>query len=71
MNTAPANSIVLTSSDEDTIPLWYYHYGLKQRSDIQLVTLGLLQFDWYRASLIQNAPEIKLIPIGENQFDPV
>ncbi len=48
---APVNAIVYTITDQDTFPLWYYHFGLGQRSDLRLVVLSLTQFVWYQQSL--------------------
>lgn len=44
----PARAIVLTTSDEDTFALWYYHYALGMRPDIAVVVEPLLEFAWYR-----------------------
>ena len=70
MLTAPQNAIILTSGDEDTFPLWYYHYGLKQRSDIQIIVLGLFRFDWYRGTLLKSNPALKITSPGDSSFDP-
>lgn len=61
----PHDAIILTSADPDSFPLWYYHFGLKQRSDIAVVVLPLTQFAWYQQTLIHNYPEIQFPePIG-------
>jgi hypothetical protein len=48
---APHGAIVITASDRDTFPLWYYHYALGQRPDIAVVVEPLLDFEWYRENL--------------------
>jgi hypothetical protein len=48
MERAPAHALVITSSDRDTFPLWYYHFALGERSDIAVVVGPLLHFTWYR-----------------------
>ncbi len=54
----PQDAIVLTTADPDSFPLWYYHYGLQQRSDIAVIVLPLTQFEWYQQSLIHTYPEV-------------
>jgi hypothetical protein len=62
----PGNAILLTSADDDTFPLWYYHYGLSWRPDVRVITLGLLQFDWYRQNFVYIYPGLKVDPfIGQ------
>jgi hypothetical protein len=48
---APAQALVITSTDRDTFPLWYYHFAQDERPDIAVVAGPLLQFEWYRANL--------------------
>ncbi len=48
---APDQAIVLTRSDLDTFPLWYYHYALEERPDMFVVVEPLLEFSWYREHL--------------------
>jgi hypothetical protein len=48
---APDRAIVLTTSDLDTFPLWYYHYALAERPDMFVVVEPLLEFPWYREHL--------------------
>lgn len=55
----PEQAILLTSSDPDSFPLWYYHFGLGQRSDMTLVTLPLTQFRWYQQSLVATYPDVR------------
>ncbi len=54
----PQDAIVLTTADPDSFPLWYYHFGLRQRSDIAVIVLPLTQFKWYQQSLIHSYPEV-------------
>ena len=60
---APANAIINTSTDQDTFPLWYYHFGLKQRADLRVVVLPLTQFVWYQETLVETYPDLKFPPI--------
>ena len=63
MDTAPFNAIVYTSSDEDSFPLWYYHFGLKERSDLRIVVLPLTQFVWYQQNLVHIYPSLQFPPV--------
>ena len=55
---APRNAIVNTTWDQDTFPLWYYHFGLHQRPDLRIVVLPLTQFVWYQQTLVHNYPDL-------------
>ncbi len=57
---APVNAIVYTTTDQDTFPLWYYHFGLGERPDLRLVVLSLTQFVWYQQSLSHTYTDITL-----------
>jgi hypothetical protein len=48
---APPGAILLTTSDLDTFPLWYLHFGLRQRPDVRVIVLPLTQFPWYRDTI--------------------
>ncbi|MDD5368732.1 MAG: DUF2723 domain-containing protein [Anaerolineaceae bacterium] len=60
---APASAILLTSGDRDAFPLWYAHFGLKQRPDVAVVVLPLTQFAWYQETLRHNYPGLILPPL--------
>lgn len=60
MDHLPDNAILLTSEDRDSFPVWYYHFGLQQRSDLVVIVLPLSQFRWYQETLTHTYPEIKL-----------
>jgi hypothetical protein len=65
---APARALVVTSTDRDTFPLWYYHFAQGERPDIAIVVGPLLQFDWYRANLRAVYPALRVpeTPVGEH-----
>jgi len=50
---------VNTTTDQDTFPLWYYHFGLHERPDLRIVVLPLTQFVWYQQSLAHTYPDLK------------
>jgi hypothetical protein len=55
---APLNAIVYTITDQDSFPLWYYHFGLGQRPDLRIVVLPLTQFVWYQQTLVHTYPDL-------------
>lgn len=58
LNASPPGALILTKSDGDTFPLWYYHFGLKRRPDIRVVVLPLTQFSWYLETLQHIYPDL-------------
>ncbi len=56
---APPNAIVNTTTDQDTFPLWYYHFGLHERPDLRIVVLSLTQFVWYQQTLVHTYPDLE------------
>ena len=55
----PLNAIVNTTTDGDTFPLWYYHFGLLKRPDLRIVVLPLTQFVWYQQTLVHTYPDLE------------
>jgi hypothetical protein len=55
----PPNAIVITTTDQDSFPLWYYHFGLHVRADLRIVVLPLTQFVWYQQTLVHTYPDLK------------
>ena len=56
---APPNALVNTTTDGDTFPLWYYHFGLHARPDLRIVVLPLTQFVWYQQTLVNTYPDLE------------
>jgi hypothetical protein len=56
---ASPGAIVVTSSDVDTFPIWYYHHALGMRRDITVVVEPLLTYAWYRETLQAVDPALK------------
>jgi Protein O-mannosyl-transferase TMEM260-like len=56
---APLNAIIYTTSDQDSFPLWYYHFGLRERPDLHIVVLPLTQFVWYQQTLVHTYPLLR------------
>jgi hypothetical protein len=65
---APPNAMVVSDSDLDTFPLWYYHYALGQRPDLIVLVDPLLEFDWYRRNLRAVYPELQIPATAESSW---
>ncbi|MBI4298536.1 MAG: DUF2723 domain-containing protein [Chloroflexi bacterium] len=53
----PAKSLVFAWSEKDVFGLWYMRYVEEKESDITVVSVRLLQFDWYWDNLRIRYPE--------------
>ncbi len=60
LRTFPENAIIFTVDDQSTFTLWYYHYAEKQRSDIMVISEGLLEYKWYLRTLKNNYPTLSI-----------
>ena len=49
-------AVVLANSETTAFPLWYMRYV--ERTDLAVVAVPLLQFDWYRRELRQQFPSL-------------
>ena len=59
LEAAPTDALVLTQSDADTFPLWYYHFGLGWREDLAVIALPLTHFVWYQETLLHTYLDLK------------
>jgi hypothetical protein len=62
----PENTLLLTPGDRTIFTLWYFHHVEGQRPDVRLVDANLFAFDWYRARLSRQYPEM-IVP-GEDDL---
>ena len=58
---APANAILFVKSDRAVFGLWYYHFALKERSDLAIIASDLLHFPWYLETLQSAYPTLKIL----------
>ena len=60
MSQAPTQAIVVTSQDRHTFALWVGVLVEQRRSDLAVVDQDLLGYDWYRARLRRNFPDLSV-----------
>ena len=60
METAPRDAIVYTLDDEDSFTLWYYHFALKERTDLVVLHKRLLPEAWYRQTMRATYPGLTI-----------
>lgn len=60
MTQIPENALVFTRGDPVIFSLWYFHYALRQRTDIAVIVIDQLQFDWYRETLKSTYPSLSI-----------
>ncbi|MDX9992340.1 MAG: DUF2723 domain-containing protein [Anaerolineales bacterium] len=56
----PPNALVFARGDQAVFGLWYFHFGLKQRPDLVILSSDLLQFSWYLDSLRVAYPSLQI-----------
>ncbi len=60
LSRAPQDAIIFATGDKAVFALWYYHFALKERTDLAVVATELLGFDWYQQTLHSTYPELEL-----------
>ncbi|MCZ2114392.1 MAG: DUF2723 domain-containing protein [Anaerolineae bacterium] len=60
LQTAPANALLLTPGDRTIFTLLYFQQVEGVRPDLRLVDANLFAFDWYRARLAKQYPDLSI-----------
>jgi hypothetical protein len=68
LKSAPQGAILITNSDEDTFPLWYYHFGLGVRPDLHIILLPLTQYVWYQQTIHKVYPDLQVPIYAEGPY---
>lgn len=56
LTTVPTNAVLLADGDEHLFALWYYRYIIATNSHVTIVSVELLQFDWYYEQMRAQMP---------------
>jgi len=62
----PADGVVRADGARHTFALWYARWGLPDSFQGEVLSLPLLQFDWYRAQVQARNPALKLPPAASS-----
>jgi hypothetical protein len=62
---AAPHAVILAEGDPQTFALWYAHYALNLRPDVAVVSVDLLPYAWYRATLCSAQPHLCLTDQAE------
>jgi hypothetical protein len=61
LSIAPGNAVIFAKGDRAIFTLWYYHFALKERTDVIVLATELLHFDWYQ-EIIQSTYPSLIVP---------
>jgi len=65
LEAAPPQAVLLTPGDRSLFILWYFHHVEGVRPDVALVDANLFAFDWYRARLAGQQPDL-FVPAADD-----
>jgi hypothetical protein len=57
---APDRALIFAKGDRAIFTLWYFHFALRERPDVAVISTELLGFDWYQETLGVTYPELQL-----------
>jgi len=60
LDNAPENALIFAKGDRAVFTLWYFHFALKERTDLVVIAEDLLHFDWYQGVIKQTYPYINV-----------
>jgi len=60
LTSAPKEAIIIVDSDEGLFSLWYFHFAEEMRPDVAIISEGLFSQDWYRETLRDTYPDLKI-----------
>jgi len=59
LNSMPEGSFVIMRKDHTMFALWYKQFSENYRTDVKVISKGLLSAEWYRKKLQKDYPRIK------------
>jgi hypothetical protein len=65
LEAAPPRAVLLTPGDRSLFTLWYFHHVEGVRPDVAIVDAGLFAFNWYRARLAVQQPDL-FVPAADD-----
>lgn len=57
---APADAVIYARGDRAVFTLWYFHFALRERPDLAVVSSEMLGYDWYQGNLASTYPDLQL-----------
>lgn len=60
LDTVPENALIFAKGDRAVFTLWYFHFALKERSDLVVIAEDLLHFAWYQEVIHGTYPMVDI-----------